>query len=108
MAGESGQPSLDLFRPETRLEFPDGAVLSVGTKRDDDDPLQYGVHLVFASGSTPEPEMNILLPPHSIDVLIPILQNMANQARYIMGEEMVEYPAMPQPKKRGKRKPANQ
>jgi hypothetical protein len=100
------QPTLDDFAPRTRFQFPDGALLVVGTKRDDDDPLRYGVHLVYNSGRNTEPEMNILLPPHSIDVLIPILQERANEARYIMGGKMVDYPPMPQTTK-PKKKAAN-
>jgi hypothetical protein len=90
------QPTLDDFAPKTRLEFPDGAILVVGTKRDDDDPLCYGVHMVFNSGRHDEPGMNILLPPHSIDVLIQILEARANEARFIMGQKMVDYPPLPQ------------
>jgi hypothetical protein len=89
-------PSLDDFTPKTRLQFPDGAILTEGTKRDDDDQLVYGVHLVFASGATPKPGMDLLLPPHSVDILITILQNAANNARFIMGQKLVDYPAVPQ------------
>ncbi|MBI5592963.1 MAG: hypothetical protein HY881_21045 [Deltaproteobacteria bacterium] len=39
--------ALDDAEPKTRLQFPDGALLVVGTKQDNDDPTQYGVHLVF-------------------------------------------------------------
>jgi hypothetical protein len=98
------QPSIDDFMPKTRIQFPDGAVLTVGTKRDDDNPLHYGVQLMFTTGTTPEPGMNVLLPPHSIDVLIPVLQDFANQARFIMGQKTVEYPPMPEGKKRKPKK----
>mgnify|MGYP001593188571 FL=1 len=101
------QPTLDDFAPRTRFQFPDGALLVVGTKRDDDDPLRYGVHLVYNSGQNAEPEMNILLPPHSIDVLIPILQERANEARYIMGGKMVDYPPLPKTRKVKRTKAAN-
>lgn len=36
------RPSIDDFTPKLQLQFPDGAVLTVGTKRDDEDPLLYG------------------------------------------------------------------
>jgi hypothetical protein len=81
-----------------------GATLIVGTKRDDDDPLCHGVNLIFDSGRNAEPEMNILLPPHSIDILIRVLQERANEARYIMGQNMVEYPRLPEKKIRKKKK----
>ena len=97
------RPNLDDFTPKTRLQFPDGACLTVGTRQDEEAPLHFGVQLVYDSGKQPEPEMNILLPPHSIDVLIPVLEDLANQARFIMGQEPVDYPPRPQtgmPKRR--------
>jgi len=106
MEDNQRQPTLDDFAPRTRFQFPDGALLVVGTKRDDDDPLRYGVQLAYNSGRNAEPEMNILLPPHSIDVLIPILQERANEARYIMGGKMVDYPPMPQIMKPKRKKAA--
>jgi hypothetical protein len=96
--------ALDDAESKTRLQFPDGAILAVGTKQDNDDPTHYGVHLVFTSGINSEPEMNILLPPHSIDVLIHILQEHANEARFIMGHKMVDYTQKLESKK--KRKPS--
>ena len=91
---------MDDITPKTQLQFPSGAVLTVGTRRDDDDPLRYDVNLVFAPGASSELGMNILLPPHSVDALIQVLQDLANQARYIMGHEMVEYPPVPRTRKR--------
>ncbi len=100
------QPSIDDFTPKTRFEFPDGAVLTLGTKCDGDDFMRYGVQMVFTLSPDSEPGMNILLPPHSIDVLIPVLQDLANQARFIMGQNMVEYPPMPETgKPKRKRQP---
>ena len=96
---DPNQPSIDDYLPKTRLEFPDGAILTLGTRCDDDDVVRYGVHLVYALTPDSEPGMNILLPPHSIDVLIPVLQDLANQARFIMGQKMVEYPPMPKARK---------
>jgi len=92
-------PTLDDFSPKTRLDFPDGASLLVGTRRNDDDPTLYGVHVIYDSGQTPEPEMEILLPAHSVDVLISVLQNAANQARFIMGQKQVDYPQLNKPPK---------
>jgi hypothetical protein len=79
-------------------------MLTVGTRRDDDDPLRYDLSLGFAPGGASEPEMSILLPPHSVDALIQVLEDCANQARYIMGQEMVEYPPVPCTRKRRRRK----
>jgi hypothetical protein len=103
MEEQKRQPTPDDYLPKTRLQLADGATLTIGTKQDGDDPLYHGVNLVFDSGRNAEPEMNILLPPHSIDMLIQILQERANEARYIMGQKMVEYPKLPE-KKIGKKK----
>jgi hypothetical protein len=54
------QLALNDAEPKTRLQLPDGAMLAVGTKQDNDDPTQYGVHLVFTSGINSQPEMDIL------------------------------------------------
>jgi len=88
--------SIDDFAPKTRFQFPDGSLLTVGTRRDADDPLHYGVHVVFTTETQPEPEMSILMPPHTIDILIKSLQDAANQARFIMGRKEVDYPPLPQ------------
>jgi hypothetical protein len=101
------QPTLDDFTPKTRLQFPDGSILTVGTRRDDDDPLHYGVHLLYATGRSPEPEMSILLPPHAIDMLIEVMEDFANQARFVMGHQVVDYPPRPQEKKPKRKKPAD-
>jgi len=107
MEEKTKQPTIDDFTPKMRFQFPDGAVLTMGTRRDEDDPLVYGVQLIYESGRSPEPEMNILLPPHSVDIMIPVLEDMANQARYIMGQKTIEYPPRPQSKKPKRKKPAN-
>lgn len=94
--------ALDDAESKTRLQFADGALLVVGTRQDNDDPTQYGVHLVFTSGINSQPEMNILLPTHSIDVLIHVLQEHANEARFIMGHKMVDYSPKLESKKKKK------
>ena len=99
--------ALDYAESKTRLQLPDGAMLTVGTKQDNDDPTQYGVHLVFTSGINSQPEMNILLPTHSIDVLIHVLQEHANEARFIMGHKMVDYSPKFESKKKRKLSSAN-
>jgi hypothetical protein len=102
MTEKGRRPILDDAEPKTRLKLPDGAILTVGTKQDDDDPAHYGVQLLFTSSNSPKPEMNILLPPHSIDVLINVLQEHANEARFIMGYEMVDYSPKLESKKKKK------
>ncbi len=99
-----GMPrSIDDFAPKEHFQFPDGSQLIVGTKRDGDDYLTYGVHVVFVDKTKDEPMMNILMPPHAIDILVEALQGAANQARFIMGHKAVDYPAIP--KKAKARKP---
>jgi hypothetical protein len=107
MEEKTKQPTIDDFTPKMRFQFPNGAVLTMGTRRDEDDPLVYGVQLIYESRGASEPEMNILLPPHSVDIMIPVLEDMANQARYIMGQKTVEYPPRPQTKKPERKRPAN-
>ena len=96
-------PTLDDLAPKTRLDFPDGASLLVGTRRNDDDATLYAVHVIYDSGQTREPEMEILLPTPSIDILISVLQDAANQARFIMGQKRVDYPQLNKPPKAKKR-----
>ena len=79
--------TLENLTQKTKINFPSGESLIVGTLRDDDDPTLYGVHVAYDSGQAPDPEMEILLPPHSVDVLVSILQEVANQARFIMGQK---------------------
>jgi hypothetical protein len=101
MMKKGTEPVLNDAESKTRLQFPDGALLVVGTKQDKEYPTQYGVHLVFTSDINSQPGMNILLPTHSIDVLIQVLQKHANEARFIMGYEMVDYsPKLESKKKR--------
>ena len=46
MMENARQLVLDDAESKTRLQFPDGAILAVGTKQDNDDPTHYGVHLL--------------------------------------------------------------
>lgn len=100
------QLSLDDAESKTRLQFPDGALLVVGTKQDKNEPTRFGVNLVFSSDINSQPEMNILLPAHSVDVLIHVLQEHANMARFIMGHKMVDYSQKLEVKKKRKQSSA--
>jgi len=46
MEEQKRQSTSDDHLPKTRLQFADGATLIVGTKREGDDPLYYGVNLI--------------------------------------------------------------
>jgi hypothetical protein len=94
------------------MQFPDGAILSVGTIRCDDQ-IHEAVYLGYTPGGSTTPTMELELPPKSVEVVIRQLQDRANQARFINGEDVFEYPepfpvrpVRPQarPKKRGSRK----
>lgn len=38
MEEKKKQPTIDDFTPKKRFQFPDGAILTMGTRRDDEDP----------------------------------------------------------------------
>ena len=83
--------SLDQFLPKTRFQFPDGAILCVGTIRCDD-RIHQAVYLSYSSSGSSTPSMELELPPKTVEVIIQHLQERANEARYINGEKMLEYP----------------
>ena len=73
------------------MQFPDGAVLSVGTVSCDDQ-IHQAVYLSYTSAGSTTPSMELELPPKTVDVIIRQLQDYANQARFINGAHMLEYP----------------
>jgi hypothetical protein len=83
--------AFDRFMPRTRLQLPDGAVLSVGTLSCDDQIYQ-AVYLAYTPAGSSTPTMELELPPKSVEVIIRELQEHANQARFVNGERMLEYP----------------
>lgn len=83
--------ALDQFMPRTRMEFPDGAVLSVGTVSCDDQ-IHQAVYLSFTPPGSNTPMMELELPPKTVDLIIRQLQEHANQARFVNGARMLEYP----------------
>lgn len=83
--------SFDRFLPRIKLAFPDGAVLSVGTVSCDDQ-IHQAVYLGYTPPDSPTPVMELELPPKSVDLIIGQLQDYANQARFVNGEPMLEYP----------------
>ena len=83
--------AFDRFMPRTRLQFPDGAVLSIGTVACDDQ-IHQAVYLSYAPAGSGTPTMELELPPKSVEAIIGKLQDYANQARFINGERMLEYP----------------
>ena len=83
--------AFDRFMPRTRLQLPDGAMLSVGTLSCDDQ-IHQAVYLAYTPAGSSIPAMELELPPKSVEVIIRELQEHANQARFVNGERMLEYP----------------
>ena len=73
------------------MQFPDGALLSVGTVAGDDQVLQ-AVYLSYTPAGSTTPTMELELPPKTVEVIIRQLQEHANQARFVNGARMLEYP----------------
>jgi len=73
------------------MQFPDGAVLSVGTVSCDDQ-IHQAVYLSYTPADSNAPIMELELPPKTVDVIIRQLQEHANQARFVNGAPMLEYP----------------
>jgi hypothetical protein len=83
--------TFDQFMPRTRMQFPDGAVLSVGTVSCDDQ-IHQAVYLSYTPAGSDAPILELELPPKTVDVIIRQLQEYANQARFVNGAPMLEYP----------------
>lgn len=97
---------LDRFAPCSRFAFPDGSELTIGTVTRDDH-ITKDVFISHENPSDPESALCILLPTSSVDHVIQALQARANEARFVNGERMLEYPEPIQdsPKPKRKRKP---
>ena len=83
--------AFDRFMPRTAMQFPDGALLSVGTVACDDQVHQ-AVYLSYTPAVSTTPTMELELPPKTVEVIIRQLQEYANQARFVNGARMLEYP----------------
>jgi hypothetical protein len=83
--------TFDQFMPRTRLQFPDGAVLSVGTLSCDDQ-IHQAVYFAYTPAGSSTPTMELELPPKTVELIIRELQERANEARFVNGERMLEYP----------------
>lgn len=97
---------LDRFSPCSRFALPDGTVLTIGTVTRDDH-IGKDVLIAHEDPSQPDPLLQLLLPPKSVDVVIQALQERANEARFVNGETMLEYPEpiRPRPKQKDKKSP---
>ena len=77
--------------PKTRLQFPDGSILSIGTVSCDDQ-IHRAVCLSFTPADAAAPSMELEIPPKTVEVIIRLLQERAHEARIVNGERMLEYP----------------
>ena len=102
---------LDRFAPSSSFAFPDGSVLTIGTNTRDDH-ITKDVRISHEDPSAPGSALHILLPTHSVDHVIRALQERTNEARFINGEPMLEYPEpipnSPKPKQKRKPRPRKQ
>jgi hypothetical protein len=78
--------------PRTQLQFSDGGVLSIGIVSCDDQ-IHQAVYLSYTPSDSPTPTMQLELPPKAVEVIIGQLQEHANQARFVNGESLLDYPA---------------
>ncbi len=83
--------SFDAYMPKTRFQFPDAGILSVGTVSCDDQ-IHQAVYLSYTPAGSDTPSMELELPPKTVEVIIRHLQERANEARFINGEKMLDYP----------------
>ncbi len=77
------------------FQFPDGAILSVATITCQD-TIHEAVHITYIHPSSPNSVMELALPPNSAELLIRALQERTNEARFINGEKLLDYP-VPKP-----------
>lgn len=96
--------TFDRFMPKTRFQFSNGGILSVGTVSCDDQ-IHQAVYLGYTPAGSATPTMELELPPKTVEVIIQHLQERANEARFVNGEKMLEYPK-PVPVKPPGAKPA--
>ena len=82
--------SFDRLMPKTRLQFPDASVLSIGTVSCDDQ-IHQAVYLSYTPADSAAPCMELEIPPKTVEVIIHLLQERANEARFVNGERMLEY-----------------
>lgn len=83
--------SFDPFMPKTRFQFPDGGIFSVGTVSCDDQ-IHQAIYLSYTPAGSAVPSMELELPPKTVETIIRHLQERANEARFVNGEKMLEYP----------------
>jgi hypothetical protein len=102
--------------PKTRFQFPEGDILAVGTVSCDDQ-IHQAVYLSYTPAGSTTPSMELELPPKTVEIIIHHLQERANEARFVNGEKMLEYPepfpykpsppAPRRPRLKGRKKPTD-
>ena len=96
--------SFDAYMPRTRFQFRDAGILSIGTVSCEDQ-IHQAVYLSYTPEGSTAPTMELELPPKTVEAIIQHLQERANEARFVNGEKMLEYPK-PVPVKPPGSKPA--
>ena len=84
-------PSLDDYLPKTRFQLPGGAAFQIGTMWDDETCRQLVLFRFYDAGSEVS-SVEFAVSAVSADAVIKVLQDSANQARYINGEATFTYP----------------
>ena len=84
---------LDQFLPKTTFQLPDGSVFALGSIWDPD-TLRQLVLIQFTGAGAPEPSIEFAISPASADMMIEALQKHANEARFISGQTMADYPVL--------------
>ena len=77
--------------PRTQFQLPDGSFLCVGTVSCADQ-IHQAVYLSFTPAGSVTPSAELELPPKTVEVIIRHLQDRANEARFVNGERMLDYP----------------
>ena len=83
--------ALDRFMPKTRFQFLDASNLSAGTVSREDQ-IHRAVCLSYTPAGSETPSMELELPPKTVEAIIRHLQERANEARFVNGEKMLDYP----------------
>jgi hypothetical protein len=107
--------SIDDYLPKTRFQLPEGDCFVIGTMWDQETCRQL-VLFQYVSPNSPAPVVEFAVSAASADAIIAVLQDSANQARYINGQRTCVYPppipekpmARPNKRKQSSRKDAGE
>jgi hypothetical protein len=75
----------------TNLKLCDGDILSVGIIANEDNDRR-DIHITYTPMSSHIPTVEFALSASAVDILIELLQEKANEVRFINGEKLIDYP----------------